>query len=182
MHIIYYEDLVEKPKETIKKLCEYLGKEFDDSQLDKIVENVSFESMKKNPMVNREGGKKAGMLKETGDFIRKGKVGDWLNHFSLKYSDLFDEKIEKSLQTKDIRLNFGIEKEEARKFLDQKQKGVEWINVPYITTKAFKVNNYVFWSNSWMSPEIVLNYKNFETRKDDIWVFSILFLLFWKGK
>lgn len=51
---ITYEDLVRNPLETIKMLCEFLGRSYTDEQLNGLIEFVSFENMKKNPAINRE--------------------------------------------------------------------------------------------------------------------------------
>lgn len=62
---ITYEDLVRKPFETIKKISEFLGHNYNDQQLNGLLEFISFDNMKKNPAINRENGL-AAMEKLTG--------------------------------------------------------------------------------------------------------------------
>lgn len=115
---VHYEDLIISPKENIEKLAKFLGKNLTDFQIDIIVKASSFDSMKNNPMANR---KVNTAYREDGNFIRKGKIGDWLNYFDLELSIKFDEVIEKHLLDKEITFNYGVSKEEAIQFLQSKQ-------------------------------------------------------------
>ena len=77
-----YEDLLESPLEQVRKVARFLGGRFaahDDAALERIVDASSFGEMKKrheteeNTSMRNEG--------EAGHF-RKGKAGDWRDHFS----------------------------------------------------------------------------------------------------
>lgn len=95
-------------------MCEFLGKSLTDSQLKAIVEWCSFENMKKNPTVNYDWYKEIGFFRKDGDFMRKGQVGDWLNHFSKNDSLKMDEIIEKNLNYKHS-FNYGISRDDLAK-------------------------------------------------------------------
>jgi hypothetical protein len=127
IHIVHYEEYYRNPKQTLLKLCEYLGKNLSESQLDQIIKACSFETMRKDPMANREDMKNAGVFKNDGNwedgtgFIRKGEVGDWLNYFDFNMSKKFDEAIKKNLTDKEIKFDFGVSDEEADAFLKLKE-------------------------------------------------------------
>ena len=121
VHVIYYEDLHTKPFEVIKKLSEYLGKKLSDEQIKSIIDWCSFDNMKKNPAVNYEWYKELGLYKKSGHFFRKGKIGDWLNHFAMDDSQKVDDIVENKLQTK-LKFNYGISDEDVKKIYASNNK------------------------------------------------------------
>lgn len=114
IHIIHYEDLLHNPKEELKRLCDFLDKKLDDKQIDAIVEWCSFDNMKKNPSANYEWNKTLGIFTQEGEFFRKGKAGDWLNHFSIKQSKRLDEIVNSQLKYKK-NFDYGISEEDLNK-------------------------------------------------------------------
>ena len=95
IYFVKYEDLKANPKEEIAKMAQYLGKSFKDDQLDLIVNECSFESMRKNPMTNYEN--IPSFDHSISKFIRKGEVGDWRNHFTEEQSQYVDSLCEEYL-------------------------------------------------------------------------------------
>ena len=118
VHVIHYEDLHSHPKETLAKLCRFLGKEVDETKLQKIEKWCHFDNMKKNPMVNYEWFKTLGLFRKDGDFFRKGKVGDWLHHFSTKDSKEYDLMVRENLKY-ERELDFGISKDDLDKIYNE---------------------------------------------------------------
>ena len=79
-------------KTAIKDLCDFLDHPLSEDQMDQLVEYINFENMKKNPHATPTAGVK---LPETSpDFLRKGKVGDWKNHFNADTLEKWDRWIE----------------------------------------------------------------------------------------
>ena len=74
--------------------------------------------MKNNPSVNYEWNKALGLFKKDGEFFRKGKIGDWLNHFSPKQSSRFDQVINENLSY-NSKLDYGINNEDLQKIYSQ---------------------------------------------------------------
>ncbi|KAM9299429.1 sulfotransferase 2B1-like [Gastrophryne carolinensis] len=86
-----YEDLQTDLRGSVKKICQFLGKELDDKALDSVVESVSFQSMKQNQMSNFSLLPNGYMDQEKSPFMRKGMVGDWKNHFTIALNEYFDK-------------------------------------------------------------------------------------------
>ncbi|XP_043236090.1 sulfotransferase 1C2-like [Amphibalanus amphitrite] len=103
MCFLFYEDMKKDLRAQIRKVATFLGKTFTDDQVDKLAEHLHIDNFKKNPYVNMEGGKMAGfMYQDRGNFIRKGKTGDWKNHFSPEMTARFDAWLEHKLRGTDL--------------------------------------------------------------------------------
>ena len=92
-----------------------------EEQIEKLNDWCSFEKMKNNPKTNYNWYKEYGLFIKEGSFFRKGKSGDWLNYFTGKTSKIFDEVIEKNLNTK-LELDYGISKEDLQKIYTEYEK------------------------------------------------------------
>ncbi|XP_072597631.1 sulfotransferase 1C2 isoform X5 [Vulpes vulpes] len=88
---LFYEDIKQDPKHEIQKVMQFMGKNLDETVLDKIVQETSFEKMKENPMVNRSTVPKSILDQSISPFMRKGTVGDWKNHFTVAQNERFNE-------------------------------------------------------------------------------------------
>ncbi|MBN3325655.1 ST1E1 sulfotransferase, partial [Atractosteus spatula] len=87
---------------------EYLGRSLPDDVIDKIVDLTSFQSMKENPMTNYTFIPHSVMDPSISPFMRKGEVGDWVNHFSPSQSEMFDEDYERQMSGTNIPFRSGI--------------------------------------------------------------------------
>ena len=65
-------------------------------------------------MVNYEWNKVMGLYRKDGDFFRKGKIGDWLHHFSTTQSKDYDLILEKNLKYR-TELDYGISSSDLNK-------------------------------------------------------------------
>lgn len=63
------------PKHEIRKVMQFMGKNLDETVLDKIVQETSFEKMKENPMTNRSTVPKSILDQSISSFMRKGLWG-----------------------------------------------------------------------------------------------------------
>jgi len=79
-----YEDIVSDMKAAVTQIASFVQEELSEVQLDIIVHNCQFYVMA------REGEKNA-----AGDFaskfFRKGKIGDWHNHFTAQQLNKFED-------------------------------------------------------------------------------------------
>nr|XP_020479021.1 sulfotransferase 1A4 isoform X2 [Monopterus albus] len=101
---LFYEDLKENPRREVERIMRYLDLSVSDEVISKIVELTSFKNMKENPMANYSCIPKCVFDPSISDFMRKGEVGDWTNHFTPEQSTMFDEDYEK--QMKDANISF----------------------------------------------------------------------------
>ena len=81
-----YEQMKADLHSSIRTVATFLGHDIDDAIVNKIAEQCSFTAMKKNDAVNKTSIKPF----ENNNFIRKGVVGDWRNHFTAEQSAKMD--------------------------------------------------------------------------------------------
>ena len=101
---IQYEEFVSDPKNMILRLAKHINKALTSEQIEQIASLVSFSSMRENPILDV---KHSEILDNTkGRFVRKGKVGDWKNHFTKEQSNMFDEMYDKLVPETGFHINF----------------------------------------------------------------------------
>jgi len=93
--VIRYEDLKKNFEDEVNKMCQFLNRSPPNSRQMKLLkEHCCFNSMKTNPSVNYSDWKELGLWKEgEAEFMRKGVVGDWINHFNGRQTDIFNKTI-----------------------------------------------------------------------------------------
>ncbi|MFS8015687.1 putative quercetin-3-sulfate 4'-sulfotransferase [Helianthus anomalus] len=102
--LLKYEDMIKDPTSNVKRLAEFIGYPFTTQEekegvIERIIKMCSFENLSKLE-VNKSGiqnGERArAIVSENRLYFRKGKVGDWENHFT----DEMKEKIDKLINEK----------------------------------------------------------------------------------
>ncbi len=94
-----YEELTSNLDEVVKKVADFVGINLSRNKLEVLKKQVSFESFRRNPFVNKAD--------ELGpSFIRKGIVGDWTNHFSKELNEEFDKWLQDQLRDTDYVMKF----------------------------------------------------------------------------
>ena len=78
-----YEQMKADLHSSIRMVATFLGHDIDDAMLNKIAEQCSFTAMKKNDALNK-------FKVFDKEFLRKGVVGDWRNHFTAEQSAKMD--------------------------------------------------------------------------------------------
>ncbi|XP_040290447.1 sulfotransferase 2B1-like [Bufo bufo] len=101
---ITYEELHTNLRNNVIRICKFLGKDLDDSQIDLVVKHSSFNAMKENKMSNYTMISQDFMDQNKGSFIRKGIIGDWKNHFTIAQNEYFDEVYKEKM--KDLNVTF----------------------------------------------------------------------------
>ncbi|XP_042347409.1 cytosolic sulfotransferase 3-like [Plectropomus leopardus] len=105
IHYMFYEDLIEDTGREIDKLCSFLGLSRSDEEKKRVAGGSHFDNMKKDNMANYSTIKV--MDFKISPFMRKGKVGDWKNHFTVSQNEQFDEDYKKKMT--DLTLKFRTE-------------------------------------------------------------------------
>ena len=101
--VVRYEEMRRNPAKAVRDMANFLGKALTDEEVEKIVMKTSFEAMKKDPLRNMSLQKeKLSMVyaeRDPGeDLIRKGKVGNWKEYFTVAQNEAFDKLIEERLR------------------------------------------------------------------------------------
>ncbi len=94
--ILNYEDMKKDHRGYVVKIAKFMGYELSDEAIDTIVEASTLKSMYLH-WVGRAG-KATHWKSERSNFIRKGIVGDWVNHFTQEQSDYIDAKTKEYLE------------------------------------------------------------------------------------
>ena len=102
--VVKFEDIVQKPTEVIVKVAEHFGKDLSDNLVEKIAERIRFDKMKECPTSNYSQHKSINA--DISPFMRKGKVGDWRNHFNEEQSNYIDNLYESLCLKKGLTFQF----------------------------------------------------------------------------
>ena len=103
--VMKYEDMVRDLPGCLRTLASFCECDVDDTMMSKILDRVSFQAMKENPMTNLSEVKD--FHHDISPFIRKGLIGDWKNYFNAKQNKYIDDRCrEKCLP---IGLHFDFE-------------------------------------------------------------------------
>ncbi|KAG2464059.1 S1C2A Sulfotransferase, partial [Polypterus senegalus] len=94
---VFYEDIVQDPMREVERVVRYLGKTLDRTTTDEIVEHIAFGNKRDNPMTNFF------MNQEITPFMRKVKVGDWKNHFTVTQNERFEEEYQQRMAKTSLR-------------------------------------------------------------------------------
>ncbi|XP_043979446.1 cytosolic sulfotransferase 2-like isoform X4 [Gambusia affinis] len=89
LHYMFYEDLIEDSGQEISRLCCFLGLSPTAEQKELVQTKVTFDNMKQNKITNFSTVPM--MNQSVSPFMRKGRVGDWKNHFTVSQNEQFEE-------------------------------------------------------------------------------------------
>ena len=91
--VLHYEDMQRDLAATVARVARFLNQPLTGDAIDRIAELSTFSSMQKDPRTSMqlwdEEQRKPGM-----PFMRKGKAGDWTNHFTPELARVFDNAFE----------------------------------------------------------------------------------------
>jgi len=112
LHFIFYEDMKRDLRGEIKKVADFLQKPLTEEQLDGLTEHLRIDNFAKNEAVNKKSMKNSSPFFGGGDFIRKGKTGDWKNHFDAELNERIDRWIEANLAGSDLKFVTELERQD----------------------------------------------------------------------
>jgi hypothetical protein len=101
-----FDEFFKRPIETVESLAAYLGWSYTDEQIENLVAETSFKSMKQHQDESFKLLKDVNWFEKDMEFFRKGKVGDWRNHFSEELSQLVDQALARNLKS-NITFSYG---------------------------------------------------------------------------
>ncbi|XP_014382743.2 sulfotransferase family cytosolic 2B member 1-like [Alligator sinensis] len=95
---ITYEELQQDLRGSIQRISHFLGKELSEQQISSVVENASFQTMRRNKMCNFSEVPDKYMDHSKGQLLRKGVSGDWKNLLSEEQSRRIDTVYQEWMQ------------------------------------------------------------------------------------
>ncbi|KAG8547066.1 hypothetical protein GDO81_029198, partial [Engystomops pustulosus] len=104
--LVTYEDLKQDQRGTIKKICTFLENELEEQAVDLVLEHSSFNSMKKNNMSNNTMVPDYIMDTKNNQFMRKGIIGDWKNHFTQEQKEYMDSIYHEKMKAIDVKFSW----------------------------------------------------------------------------
>jgi len=102
MLFLFFEEMKADLRGVIKRVAEFLGKTLTEEQVEQLYEHLKFDNFKKNQYVNMDPMKEFGVLAADKSFIRKGKTGDWKNHFTDEMDARMDAWMAERLRGTDL--------------------------------------------------------------------------------
>ncbi|XP_062980825.1 amine sulfotransferase-like [Elgaria multicarinata webbii] len=94
-----YEEMKKDVRNSILKICNFLGKRLTDKVIDDIVDKASMANMRVDPRTNPDIFVPTLFDLSKGSFLRKGTIGDWKDMMTVAQSERFDcvvkERMEK---------------------------------------------------------------------------------------
>ncbi|XP_067448706.1 cytosolic sulfotransferase 2-like [Thunnus thynnus] len=106
LHYMFYEDLIEDSGREIDRLCSFLGLSPSAEEKERVMTGVKFDTMKENKMNNYSTVEF--MNHKVSPFMRKGKVGDWKNHFTVAQNELFDEDYKQKMKNPTLQFRTNV--------------------------------------------------------------------------
>jgi len=95
MKFFWYEELKENQRKMIKEICQFLSCELSEEQIDRLDDFLKFDNYQKASTHNQAN---SNWKEGKGQFIRKGIVGDWMNHFTQELNEKYNDWIKTSLE------------------------------------------------------------------------------------
>ncbi|XP_015223503.1 sulfotransferase family 5A, member 1 [Lepisosteus oculatus] len=99
---ITYEEMLQDTQCSLERLCSFLQLPLLEEELISTQRHCSFNNMKQNNMVNYTLIPQEIMDHTKGQFMRKGKIGDWKNLFSKEQNHRFDDIFEEEMLNTDL--------------------------------------------------------------------------------
>ncbi|XP_047512985.1 sulfotransferase 1C4-like [Pieris napi] len=102
MLFLFYEDMRKDLPSVVRRVSDFFGKEYNEEEIARLCDHLSFDNFKKNPSVNYDLMKELGFMYADREFIRKGKSGGWRDYFDEEMTAEADKWIEENLRDTDL--------------------------------------------------------------------------------
>ncbi|XP_036434862.1 cytosolic sulfotransferase 3-like [Colossoma macropomum] len=106
LHYMFFEDMVEDTGREVEHLCSFLGLSTSTEERKRITKGTHFDAMKQNNMTNYST--VPVMDFKISPFMRKGKVGDWKNHFTVAQNEQFDKHYKQKMKSTTLQFRTQI--------------------------------------------------------------------------
>ncbi|XP_053555340.1 sulfotransferase 2B1 [Bombina bombina] len=106
---ITYEEMQKDLRRSIKRVCRFLGCPMYSAEVDKVEQHCKFSVMSQNAMVNYTLIPYNIMDHNQSKFMRKGVVGDWMQHFTQEQNSHFDKVFKEKMADCDMEFMWFLE-------------------------------------------------------------------------
>jgi len=113
LKFFWYEELKKDQKKMLKEICNFINYNLTEEQIEKLDNFMKFDNFQKSSASNK---KNPNWKEGNGQFIRKGIVGDWMNHFTadlnMEYNKWIVQSLDKiGINESDVRGYFKLDVE-----------------------------------------------------------------------
>ena len=94
LKFLWFENMKVDQRVAVDELCEFLNHPLSEELKGRLCEHVKFDNMKKSVFSNFS----AGIVPPEKQFVRKGEVGDWRNHFNDETDEKWNKWIDENVK------------------------------------------------------------------------------------
>ncbi|XP_026547180.1 amine sulfotransferase-like, partial [Notechis scutatus] len=106
-----YEDMKKDLRSSVLQICNFLGRELTEKEVDDVVDKATFDNMKMDPRANYNLMAPTVADSSKGVFLRKGIVGDWKNHMTVAQSEKFDRVFKERMEKLPFKFCWDIQED-----------------------------------------------------------------------
>ncbi|XP_046641045.1 sulfotransferase 1B1-like [Daphnia pulicaria] len=110
---LFYEEMKQDLRAVVERVAAHLNQTVTEEQMVRVLEYLSFKNLASTEAAGKEKVKEMGIINEdAGTFFRKGKTGDWKNHFSPELNERIDNWIQDNLAGSDLKFVMELDKQD----------------------------------------------------------------------
>ncbi|CAH1779086.1 unnamed protein product [Owenia fusiformis] len=98
MFFLNYEALMKDAPKVIMELAKFLEKDLNEDQVETISQHIKFDNLKKSPGFGEAFARLEVLGKGAAPHMRKGKIDDWKNVFTVAQSEQFDKLFKEKMK------------------------------------------------------------------------------------
>ncbi|XP_048338740.1 amine sulfotransferase-like [Sphaerodactylus townsendi] len=95
-------------RNSVLKICSFLGKELTEKELQIVVDMATFDKMRLDPRSNYKNMSADLIDHDKGGFLRKGTIGDWKSTMTVAQSERFDSVFKERMKNLPVKFCWDI--------------------------------------------------------------------------